>query len=361
MISVTVHFLISPRVCLIITVKMRKNTNNIEEIHEEISRRIITENKDIVGILGVDTSIQISALLKTDGPSQNYLHDIVSGSIDSDKMDYLLRDSYYAGVKYGMFDLERMINVLTLTGDNDQLRLSVKQEGVQTVEQYVLAKYFIAQQVYQHKIRHITDHMIIEGIKNSIADGNDELKYIYKYENDVKYIDNYLKSNDQMVFNSIFNNSKPESLGYQYFDMLKNRRLLKELFNRKYVEIVRRESLEAHQRLEEIKNGNFIDLAKEISTKTSLHGCYTYIAVYSLKSPLVKKSYSTDEQSIRIKKGPKTTWVLDSESELFTEIINNAKVYRIAVFGLPSKPLISEEYTAIEKIIEAILREYFGG
>jgi len=40
------------------------------------------------------------------------MKEIVSGPLDADKMDYLLRDSYYCGVKYGVFDLERLINTL---------------------------------------------------------------------------------------------------------------------------------------------------------------------------------------------------------------------------------------------------------
>jgi len=48
-----------------------------------------------------------------------YLHEMVSGPIDADKQDYLLRDSYFTGVKYGIYDQERLKNTLCVHDDND--------------------------------------------------------------------------------------------------------------------------------------------------------------------------------------------------------------------------------------------------
>ena len=166
---------------------------DMEEIHEEISRRIIAQNEEIQNHIDPDVSDTIVKLLSTNEINLDFQHDVLSGPLDADKMDYLLRDSYYTGVKYGVFDLDRMINIMTLAPEGDRKRLAVRMEGIQTVEQYVMAKYFIANQVYQHKSRHITDLLLVDGIRSAIEDGNKELGELYKYNDTSEYIRSYLE------------------------------------------------------------------------------------------------------------------------------------------------------------------------
>ena len=85
---------------------------------------------------------------------------MVSGPLDADKQDYLLRDSKFCGVQYGMFDLHQMQRSLVTVGDDDEEELMIAQDGVHAVEQYVLAKYYMTANVYRHRVRLITDTMI---------------------------------------------------------------------------------------------------------------------------------------------------------------------------------------------------------
>ncbi|CAB1128218.1 Deoxyguanosinetriphosphate triphosphohydrolase [Candidatus Hydrogenisulfobacillus filiaventi] len=73
---------------------------------------------------------------------------LVSGQLDADRLDYLMRDSLFTGVDYGQFDLARILRVIRPLGD----RLVVKRTGLHTVEAYLLARYFMYWQVYYHPV-----------------------------------------------------------------------------------------------------------------------------------------------------------------------------------------------------------------
>lgn len=339
--------------------KAKKKT---EVIHESITQTIIRSDKSITKILGKIRSGQIADLLVADGTMQDFQHDLVSGPLDGDKMDYLLRDSYFAGVQYGHFDLERLINVLTVVDENKQKRLAIKSEGIQTVEQYVLAKYFIASQVYQHKTRHATDHMIIEGIKNAIHEGNDELRELYNYSKGNSYLQNFVLWHDRRVFDSVFQNSLKDSLSRQYFQMLDNRILPKEIICCKFAELSQGTTFEVANRLKLIQSMHCDNLMERISKDCKLESAFTHVMAYSLKAPLIQRSFGIiDEESIRVRLGGGSTIALDQESSLYKGIVETASNFYIQVIGLPKSTLTLSEKEKNEKKVRKILREYFEG
>ena len=96
----------------------------------------------------------------------------MDGELDCDKMDYLLRDSYYCGVSYGRYDLDRLISSLTAYKDKNAkiLQLSIQSGGVQAFEAFVLARYFMFIQVYFHKTRRYFDKVLINALKEILPD-----------------------------------------------------------------------------------------------------------------------------------------------------------------------------------------------
>ena len=85
--------------------------------------------------------------------------------MDADRMDYLLRDSYHAGVQYGRFDLRRVISTMKAVPDPEggAPRLGISEGGFHSAEALVLARYFMFTQVYFHKTRvacdvHLREH-----------------------------------------------------------------------------------------------------------------------------------------------------------------------------------------------------------
>jgi len=77
------------------------------------------------------------------------LAQLVSSQLDVDRMDYLLRDSLMTGAKYGLFDLEWIINALQIDEAGD--RIYVAARGVYAVEEYLQARYYMFRQVYFHR------------------------------------------------------------------------------------------------------------------------------------------------------------------------------------------------------------------
>ncbi len=77
------------------------------------------------------------------------LGQLVSSQLDVDRMDYLLRDSLMTGAKYGIYDLEWIINALAIDEDAD--RIYVAARGLYAVEEYLQARYYMFRQVYFHR------------------------------------------------------------------------------------------------------------------------------------------------------------------------------------------------------------------
>jgi uncharacterized protein len=77
------------------------------------------------------------------------LAQLVSSQLDVDRMDYLLRDSLMTGAKYGIYDLEWIINALAI--DESEDRIYVEARGVYAVEEYLQARYYMFRQVYFHR------------------------------------------------------------------------------------------------------------------------------------------------------------------------------------------------------------------
>ncbi|HEY0080964.1 MAG TPA: HD domain-containing protein [Pyrinomonadaceae bacterium] len=77
------------------------------------------------------------------------LAQLVSSQLDVDRMDYLLRDSLMTGAKYGIYDLEWIINALAIDEAAD--RIYVTARGLYAVEEYLQARYYMFRQVYFHR------------------------------------------------------------------------------------------------------------------------------------------------------------------------------------------------------------------
>ena len=91
-------------------------------------------------------------------PQLQVLKDIVSGQMDADRTDYLIRDSYHCGVDYGRFDFRRMIECLEIIeSEGGRLEIALNFDGMHTFEALILARYQMNTQVYYHRLRRIFD------------------------------------------------------------------------------------------------------------------------------------------------------------------------------------------------------------
>lgn len=115
---------------------------------------------------------------------------LIDGQMDADRMDYLLRDSYHAGVQYGKFDLHRLVSTVrpVCYDDGRAPRLGITEGGWHAAEALVLARYFMFTQVYFHKTRVAYDVHLRGALKEMLPGGhfprplNGELKEFLKWD-----------------------------------------------------------------------------------------------------------------------------------------------------------------------------------
>ena len=108
---------------------------------------------------------------------RGHLGPIVSGELDVDRMDYLLRDSHNTGVAYGVIDYERIISNLKL---ENGLILDIK--GVQAAEGALVSRYFMYPSVYQHHTTRVVNSMFRRALKRTIDEKIIDENDIYKYD-----------------------------------------------------------------------------------------------------------------------------------------------------------------------------------
>ena len=121
--------------------------------HEQFAQRFLSEAEVAEAIddgWGLKPGEIVELLAsKPSNPAQHILHSLLSGPIDVDKMDYLMRDSLHAGVPYGRnFDHSRLIQSFCLNESGDGLAISEK--GKTAAEMMVFARYVMFSEVYWH-------------------------------------------------------------------------------------------------------------------------------------------------------------------------------------------------------------------
>ena len=120
--------------------------------HEEISLMLMERiNKDLKGQLNL--AIQI---FKDEYPKR-FLHQLVSGQLDMDRLDYLRRDSFYTGVTEGNIGSARIIKMLDVKDDH----LVVESKGIYSIENFLTSRRLMYWQVYLHKTSVACEKMLI--------------------------------------------------------------------------------------------------------------------------------------------------------------------------------------------------------
>ncbi|MEG0867350.1 MAG: HD domain-containing protein [Hafnia sp.] len=84
-------------------------------------------------------------------PMISFLRCFISCEFDADKGDYMLRDALFAGVGYGNYDLDAMVNNLSTSDDGDWFGLVVNRKGLGALEDFVHSRFQMYRQVYNHK------------------------------------------------------------------------------------------------------------------------------------------------------------------------------------------------------------------
>ncbi|MEP6748602.1 MAG: HD domain-containing protein [Bacteroidota bacterium] len=133
--------------------------------HEDLSLLIMHHlNNELGGKL--DIAIRIF----TDKYSKPFLHQLISGQLDVDRMDYLTRDSFFSGVSEGVIGYDRILKMLTVYDGE----LMVEEKGIYSIEKFLVSRRLMYWQVYLHKTvlsAEKTAVRIIERAKELISKG----------------------------------------------------------------------------------------------------------------------------------------------------------------------------------------------
>ena len=124
--------------------------------HEQWSQNLVKNYSPINSILKkYDNELpkQICELFESKQLFSNPLKTLISSEIDCDRLDYLLRDSYNTGTKYGLVDLERIISGLTFSPDGN---IAIKPKGIIAIEHFLVLRNLMYRTIYNHRINEIS-------------------------------------------------------------------------------------------------------------------------------------------------------------------------------------------------------------
>lgn len=200
-----------------------------ERVHESISAAIVRSDQGVRAALGDEYAEWIAGLLAGTGPGavRSIERDLVAGPADVDKLDYLLRDSRYCGVEYGLYDLDKVIeSARVATEVPGRTSLAFHEDGIFVLEAMLLARYHMHRQVYGHKTRIATDLMLIRAMQLGL---DDEIlpQDIFTPPPDPggDYVKDYLQWDDTRVVRELL--SRQELPAGQVMAALVSRRLMK--------------------------------------------------------------------------------------------------------------------------------------
>lgn len=117
--------------------------------HEKITAQILTspttEVNQVLRGVSPEFPAQVASVIQKTYPNPQVVQ-MISSQIDADRMDYLLRDAYHTGTKYGTFDLTRILRVMRPYRDGIAFEVS----GMHAVEDYIVSRFQMYQQIYFH-------------------------------------------------------------------------------------------------------------------------------------------------------------------------------------------------------------------
>ena len=177
--------------------------------HEEISLMLMERmNKEMKGQLSL--AIQI---FKDEYPKR-FLHQLVSGQLDMDRLDYLRRDSFYTGVTEGNIGSARIIKMLNVKDDH----LVIESKGIYSIENFLTSRRLMYWQVYLHKTSVACEKMLVNTLlraKELASQGNElfaspALKYFLyhrigkeEFYNNSECLDNFIQLDDNDIWTAL--------------------------------------------------------------------------------------------------------------------------------------------------------------
>lgn len=126
--------------------------------HEELSLKIMQKmNVEFGG------QLDLAILIFQNKYHKTFLHQLVSGQLDVDRMDYLTRDSFFTGVHEGVIGYDRIIKMLVVHNNE----LMVEEKGIYSIEKFLIARRLMYWQAYLHKAVLAAEEMIVKILRRA--------------------------------------------------------------------------------------------------------------------------------------------------------------------------------------------------
>jgi uncharacterized protein len=131
----------------------------LPDVHHETMSLLIMQalNRQFKGRL------QMALDIFTDAHPKQFLHQLISGQLDVDRMDYLTRDSFFTGVSEGVIGYDRIVKMLTVHHGE----LMVEEKGVYSIEKFLVSRRLMYWQVYLHKTVLCAEQMLRQIVKRA--------------------------------------------------------------------------------------------------------------------------------------------------------------------------------------------------
>ena len=121
--------------------------------HETLSLQIMHEMN-----AAFDGQLTLAIQIFTGAYHKPFLHQLISGQLDVDRMDYLSRDSFFCGVSEGVIGYDRILKMLVVVDG----QLMIEEKGIYSVEKFLVARRQMYWQVYLHKTVLSAEKMLVK-------------------------------------------------------------------------------------------------------------------------------------------------------------------------------------------------------
>lgn len=256
---------------------------------------------------------------------RKFLHQIVSGQLDMDRLDYLMRDSFYTGVNEGVISTDRILKMLTICDDE----LAVELKGIYSIEKFIVARRLMYWQVYYHKTVMAAEYMLVGILKRARQlektgvqlPCSQSLKFFLKheirkeqFESSAEIRFHFAQLDDYDLFSAIkeWASNTDKILSY----------LCKALINRELFRVVISTSRQAEEKTEEIRNN--------IKSKLSLSE--EDVSYFTGYGEISNSAYDPDHDRITIVDKNGQRWDISGLSEQLNIAVYNKIVSKFFTY-----------------------------
>ncbi|NOT79656.1 MAG: HD domain-containing protein [Bacteriovoracaceae bacterium] len=204
------------------------------------------------------------------------LSQLVSSELDCDRMDYLLRDSYFCGVSYGSYDLDWMLDNLEICIDDNKAYLGINERAVVTFDDFLLSRYHMFIMVYFHYRAVCLEQLLYKYFKTSPTEYVIPASIEEYIEHDDQYLMKVLKRSKNKYAEAVVKNQVPQKI----FESFNEKQELKLSAIQNYL---------ASENIEFIRSSSSGRLSKYYVDETS-------ISKYPMK--VVRKLFGSDQKII---------------------------------------------------------------